>query len=127
MLIRDIAQIIEAKGIGTIGTDVFLGQLPPSPDAVVALFPTGGFAHDRPLPDVRMTAQVLVRDKSYQEGYERIWRIFNTLDGGGNRFLLAPSGRKMVAQAMQPPLFLERDGNNRSIFVFNVSVWTRRD
>jgi hypothetical protein len=127
MFIRDIAQILQANGIGVLGTDIFLGQLPDSPDNVVVLYPTGGFAQDLPLPDVKMTAQVLVRDKSYQTGYERIWRVFNLLDGGERRFLEAPSGRKMVAQAMQPPLFLERDENGHSIFVFNVSIWTRRD
>lgn len=127
MLIRDIAQVLQANGIGTLGTDIFLGHLPASPDNVVVLYPTGGFAQDLPLPDVKMTAQVLVRDKSYQAGYERIWRIFNLLDGGEKRFLQAPSGRKMVAQAMQPPFFLERDENSRSVFVFNLSIWTRRD
>jgi len=127
MLLEDIGGYLEQNGIGVLGTDIFLGQLPPSPDNVVVLYPTGGFAQDLPLPDVKMTAQVLVRDKSYQAGYERIWRIFNLLDGGERRFLQAPSGRKMVAQAMQPPFFLQRDENNRFIFVFNVAVWTERD
>ncbi|MCL6611179.1 MAG: minor capsid protein [Peptococcaceae bacterium] len=127
MLIRDIAQILQTNGIGALGVDIFLGQLPASPDNAVVLYPTGGFAQDLPLPDVKMTAQVLVRDKSYQAGYERIWRIFNLLDGGESRFIEAPSGRKMVAQAMQPPFFLERDENGRSVFVFNVSIITRRD
>jgi len=127
VLIKDIAQILQTNGIGALGVDIFLGQLPASPDNVVVLYPTGGFAQDLPLPDVKMTAQVLVRDKSYQTGYERIWRIFNLLDGGSKRFIQSPSGRKMVAQAMQPPLFLERDENNRSIFVFNLAVVTKRD
>ncbi len=127
MLTRDITQILQVNGIGVLGTDIFLSQLPASPDNVVVLYPTGGFPQDLPLPDVKMTVQVLVRDKSYQTGYERIWRILNLLDGGENRFLQAPSGRKMVAQAIQPPLFLERDENNRSIFVFNIAVTTNRD
>lgn len=127
MLIRDIAQILQANDIGTLGTDIFLGQLLASPDDMVVLYPTGGFVQSLSLPDVRMTVQVLVRDKSYQVGYERIWCIFNLLDGGENRFLEALSGRKMVVQAMQPPFFLERDKNNRSIFVFNIAVTTSRD
>ena len=64
MLIRDIAQILQTNGIGILGTDIFLGQLPASPDNVVVFYPTGGFAQDLPLPDVKMTVQVLVRDKS---------------------------------------------------------------
>lgn len=133
MLIRDIAQILELGGIGTIGADIFLGQVPASPGNVVVLFPTGGFPQDLPLPDVRMTVQVLVRDSSYRAAYERIWRIYNLLDGGERgKFIQAPTGRRMVAQAMQPPQSLQREGlgdesAGRSFFVFNLSVWTNRD
>ena len=128
MLIRDLAQILQLSGIGTIGADIFLGRLPDSPDNVVALFPTGGFPQDLPLPDVRMTVQVLVRDESYRAAYERIWRIYNLLDGGQRgRFIQSPTGRRMVAQAMQPPQSLQDDESRRSIFVFNLSVWTNRD
>ena len=133
MLIRDIAQILQLNGIGTIGVDIFLGHLPDSPDNTVVLFSTGGFPQELPLPDVRMTAQVMVRDKSYRAAYERIWRIYNLLDGGDRgRFIQAPSGRRMVAQALQPPQTLQEGGklddeSGRPLFVFNLSVWTNRD
>lgn len=127
MLIRDIAQILQAAGIGSIGSNIFLGQLPASPDNAVVLYPTGGYPQLLPLPDIKATAQVLVRDTNYQAGYSQIWQIFNLLDKGSSRFLQAPSGRKMVVQAKQPPEFLERDESNRCIFVFNLDVWTDRD
>lgn len=127
MLIRDIAQILQTAGVGSIGSNIFLGQLPVSPDNAVVLYPTGGYPQPLPLLDVKMTAQVLVRDSGYEAGYSRIWQIFNLLDRGGSRFLQAPSGRKMVTQAKQPPEFIERDESNRCIFVFNLDVWTDRD
>lgn len=127
MLIRDIAEYLQANGVGSIGTNIFLGTRPDSPDNVVCLFPTGGFAQNLALDDVRMTVQVLVRDKSYPTCYNRIWQVFNLLDKTQNRLITAPSGRKMVVRAMQPPFLLERDANNRVVFVFNAAVWTRRD
>lgn len=127
MFVRDIAEILQSQGIGTLGTDLFLVQIPFQPDSLIALIPTGGYATDLPISDVRLTAQVFARDTSEENCYNKIWRVFNALIGDENRCLIAPSGRKMVIQALQPPESLGRDENNRAIYVFNIAAWTRRD
>ncbi|MCR4398935.1 MAG: minor capsid protein [Firmicutes bacterium] len=126
MLIQDIAAYLEVNGVGAVGADIFFGHLPDQPECAIALYPTGGFSQDLNLDDVRLTAQVLVRGRSYQEAYEKVWRTFNLLDRPADRLIVA-NGRKMVVKAMQPPFFMNRDEANRFLFAFNVMVDTRRD
>lgn len=124
MLLDDIAMYLRAQGQSG---EIAKGHRPDQPDNLIALFPTGGFAHDWSLPDVHATLQVLVRDKSYVSAYSRIWALYNLLDKPGGDRLVIAGGRRMVVRAMQPPAFLEFDANNRSVFVFNVAIWTSRD
>jgi len=42
MLLDDIKDYLEQNDIGTFGADLFIGQLPPSPDDCVALFEYAG-------------------------------------------------------------------------------------
>jgi hypothetical protein len=109
-----------------VGTDIFLDARPDQPDDLVAVFDTGGYPAQAVLPDLRRTVQITVRSKSYAVARKKIWQIFSLLDRPENRFIEI-NNRKMVAQAMQPPLLLERDANNRGVFVFNLAVWTSRD
>lgn len=127
LLVKDIAEYLQSNGVGQLAKDIFLMNRPDQPDNIVVLFPTGGFQQKLPIEDVQMTAQILVRDKSPQTGYGRIWRIYKLLDGGKNRHVVAPSGRQMIINAMQQPIFLDRDANERSLFVFNISILTNRD
>ncbi|AVX21597.1 hypothetical protein SAMN02745885_01654 [Carboxydocella sporoproducens DSM 16521] len=127
MLIRDIADLIQAGGEGTVGINIFLGQLPVDPDGAVAIYPTGGFKQTLPIPAVKATAQVIIRALGYEDAYNRAWRIFSLLDDGGKGNKISPSGREMVIKAMQPPFFLERDETGRVLFVFNIEIWTGRE
>ncbi len=126
MLIRDIALLLQSEGIGTLGTDIFLAYRPDEPDEVISIYDTGGYPAELELPDLRRTVQILVRGKSYATTHSRIWQIYKLLDRPGERLILA-NGRKMIARAMQPPTLLDRDAVNRVLFVFNLTIITRRD
>lgn len=47
MLLDDIGSILQTAGIGTVGTDIFLNALPPSPDTCVAIMETAGLPPER--------------------------------------------------------------------------------
>ena len=119
-MIRDIAQILQNNGIGTLGADIFLGQLPASPDNVVAVFEYAGEPPDLHSNVEYPGLQVLARNKSYDTGRQKIEQAKNILHGltetviNGHRYLLI--------QAKQSPAFLERDENNRAVFVCNFRV-----
>lgn len=125
MMIRDIAQILQSNGIGTIGADIYLGQLPASPDNVVAVFEYGGEPPDLHANIEYPGLQVMVRNKRYDAGRQKIEQARNVLHGlaetvvNGHRYLLI--------RANQSPAFLQRDENNRAIFVCNFRVITVKE
>jgi hypothetical protein len=127
VLIRDIAQYLEASSIGALGVDIFLDHEPDQPDNCITLYDTGSFAPYSQILDLRRTMQVRVRDASYPAGYDRIWRIFCLMDTPGNRFTVLPNGRKVIFQAMQAPQQIDVDATGRHILVFNLSIMAGRD
>src|SRR5438309_2178295 len=59
MLLDEVGTYLQAQGVGTLGTNMFKGDLPPDVDTVIAIIETGGFA-----PADQMGSQTL-------PGYER--------------------------------------------------------
>lgn len=43
-ILEAVGDYLQAQGIGTLGTDLFLAVMPESPDAVVCIYETQGFA-----------------------------------------------------------------------------------
>lgn len=121
MLVRDIAQLLQVGGVGTLGVDIFLGQLPASPDNVAAVYEYAGEPPELHSNIEFPSVQVLVRDRTYSAGRQRIGQVLTTLHGfhetvvSGKRYLLI--------KANQSPAFLERDDNNRVIFVINFTIF----
>lgn len=120
MLIRDIAQILQTNGIGTIGVDIFLGQLPASPDNVVVVFEYAGEPPDLHWSGEYPGLQILARNKSYDAGRQKIEQVKNILHGMAETVI--NSHRFLLIRANQSPFFLERDENNRAIFVCNFRI-----
>lgn len=120
MLVRDIAQILQNNGIGTLGIDIFWGQLPASPDNCVALFEYAGEPPDLHSNVEYPGLQVLVRNKGYEAGRSKIEQIRSLLHGITETTL--SSHRYLLIRANQSPEFLERDESGRAIFVCNFRV-----
>jgi len=121
MLLDDIALYLQQKGIGTIGTDIFKGQLPAAPDNAIALFEYAGEPQD--LTDANLEypgLQVLVRNKSYAAGRQKIEQVRNVLHGLTETTI--NNVRYLLIQAKQSPEALPRDENGRAIFVVNFRV-----
>jgi len=120
MLLEDVASYLQSQGTGTIGADIFLGQLPVSPDNVVAIFEYAGEPPDLHWQGEYPGLQILVRNKNYEVGRQKIEQVKNVLHGlaetvvNGHRYLLI--------RANQSPAFLQRDENGRAIFVCNFRV-----
>jgi len=120
VLIKDIGGILQANGIGVLGTDIFLGQLPASPDNVVAIFEYAGEPPDLHWPGEYPGLQILVRNKSYDAGRQKIEQAKNVLHGLTETVINLH--RYLLVRANQSPAFLQRDENNRAIFVCNFRV-----
>lgn len=120
-LLEELASILTAQG-HVLGTNLFLGWLPDSPDSAAALYETAGYyplyIANLPAPGMeRPGIQVLVRDATYATGRERIESIYQRLASIGNQVV---SGRWYAAvRPMQAPFALAPDERNRPRFVVN--------
>lgn len=124
MLLDDIATFLEAEGIGTIGTDLFTGDIPEEPDNCVALFEYSGQPPDVVVDIDYPGLQVRVRNTNYSAARAKIQDIFELLHTFTNTAL---SGAQYISiYAVQSPHPLGRDKKNRIDFVQNFMITKER-
>ena len=106
-----------------LGTNLFLGRLPDTPDTCVAVIETAGQSAVDALGGstvpayTRPRAQVLVRAVSYSDASALAEDIFKQIQKIDNESL---SGvRYLRANGMQSPFYLERDMEERAVFSCN--------
>ena len=131
MLLDDLGDVLSSASIGVLGTTLFKGMLPSTPDACVAILgPYGGLppvwamspgAASGGRPQVeRPRVQVLCRDTRYDSAEQKAVAVRFVLDGLGG---VTKNGIAYKAIfAVQEPFYLERDANNREIFAANYEV-----
>lgn len=124
MLIDEIADLLAVEGLGTVGTDLFVGHLPAAPDTALAVFATGGLpAGSYPLDEP--TIQVRSRSDALQTAYNRAMAAYSTLHGlhhvtlPGNIWLLNCLGMQSA------PTGIGRDEAGREEFVINFRLVVR--
>lgn len=120
---------MQTQGIGTLGTDLFKGLLPDTPDACVALIETGGQASEHALGSAvgapaweAPSFQVICRAgrRDYSTARIKANDVFKKLDGLVNTTL--SSVRYFSIFAIQAPFSLPRDDQERPLLVFNCAV-----
>jgi len=130
MLLNEISTAIQTAGLATIGTDLFKGGLPPEPSECCALVEYGGepplrnqtdgAAHSSAQGGERPRFQLLCRSADYETGRNQIQKIWDELDGIVNETLSTIFYQRVAA--LQSPFLLERDGNDRWIFIANFAA-----
>jgi hypothetical protein len=122
----DIATYLDAQQASlTLGTNLFLGRMPDSPDACVALYEYGGSAPDNTmgggLPVLQNpSVQIAVREVLYASAESLISLCWGTLEGIIDMSLSGTRYNRVTA--IQSPFVLERDSQDRVIFVQNFNV-----
>jgi hypothetical protein len=126
LMVDDLATHLAGAGLGLAGgTNLFKGELPPSPDACVALIERGGLAPAETLCGVdyeNAGLQVLVRGAATSGSTVR------TLMNGVFKALLAIVGQSLGGtlyvgiSAVQSPFQVEIDDNNRTVMGVNLTV-----
>lgn len=122
----DLANFLDtAQASLTLGTNLFIGRLPDSPDTCVVLYEYGGSAPDSlmgtGLPAIQNPAvQVVVRSASYAAAETLATTCWTTLEGIVNQTLTATLYYRV--SAIQSPFPLERDSQDRIVFVQNFDV-----
>jgi len=110
----------------TLGTNLFLGRLPDTPDTCVALYEYGGetpvstMGGDAMPPVEQPRIQVNVRAPGYSSANTLALSVWAALEGILNETLTATRYHRVAA--IQSPFPLERDSADRVIFAQNFRV-----
>ena len=145
-MLREIGAYLATKGIGTVGTDIFLGLMPDQPDNCIALFEYAGSPPDLHWNGEYPGLQVRVRNKSYAAARTKIGDIVKELHGlyeqtlsgeeetsNGEEDPMEGNGKEeepvpatgtryLLIKAKGSPEILKRDANNRVELFVNFEI-----
>lgn len=124
MLLDDIATYLQTGGVGTVGTDLFKGELPPDPDNCVAIYEYAGQPPFVSVDIDRPGLQVRVRNKGYAQARAKIDQIYLLLHALANTTINGT--RYLIVRAVQSPFSMGRDSNNLVELVQNFIIMKER-
>lgn len=118
----DIANLLASTGVGlgTVGSDLFIGREPTTPNSCTTVFDTGGFDPDAGSDYQRPTVMVRVRNPSYSAGWTQINSVRDALhvtygwEEGDSRYI--------GVWAMGEPAHIGYDDTNRALFSVNFRI-----
>lgn len=124
-VLEDIAAYVDTQTALTLGTDLFIGELPADPDAATVLLEYGGgpvrytLGEKRPAME-EYSVQIVSRDTTYQTARARAQTVYQAIAEFTTQVI--NSTRYLSIEPKQPPFPLAWDDNDRYRFVFNVEV-----
>jgi hypothetical protein len=124
-MLSDIGNYLQAQGIGTLGTNIFLGMIPDEPDNCIALFEYAGSPPDLHWNGEYPGLQVRTRSKSYAAARSKIGEVMKKLHGLHEQTLSGT--RYLLIKARGSPEVLKRDNNNRVELFVNFEIIKERD
>ena len=84
-LVKEVSDFFQERGYGTVGTDIFRGELPPSaPDNAILLVTAPSDAPDLYLETQYLTIDIWARNKSTQNAYDTLETIFKGMHRRAN-------------------------------------------
>lgn len=123
-LLPEIGTHLQTGGIGTLGTNLFLGMMPDTPDACVAVYEypggQGEYVLGTSMTQIeRPKFQVMARaaEDDYASARSKIQDVYTLLDAVVETDL--SSKRYHRISAIAPPFFVERDSKKRPLMVCN--------
>ena len=130
-LLDDIGAYLASNGIGTVGTDIFLGRgLTATPDAQVGLQRSGGFGSIHAMRGVpgqpianQPRIQIVCRALTYPLAEAKANAVNDLLDGLRNTTINTTFYH--FINSVQEPFLLQYDDNNRPVFVQNFDIMIR--
>lgn len=122
--IDDLAAWLASHGAGTVGTSIFLGQLPQDKPESILLVETGGRQSDRAIGVDRPSVQVTARSASYATAKTKAHQVYDLLSECPS--FQQGTSRVTYAKALQQPTSLGQDEINLWRIVCNYSIWLAR-
>jgi len=123
MLLDDIGDYLASCGVGVVGTTIFLGGLPATPDRCIALRQSGGSPPIESFDGILVeqpAVQMLTRGVDYRDTRRFIEKAYQSFLSLHNQ--LINTTWYLSTEPITPPVWLEHDDTQRHIFVCNVAV-----
>lgn len=128
MLLESIATYLDSAGVGvyrpsSVGGTIYIAYMPPQPDEVIVLFPTGGAAPGVRLPYDNPTFQVRVRgSRDPRTGFSKAMDVYDALQSVHQDQL--PGESVTIIQATQSaPVSIGADENGRIEYTQNYTAF----
>ena len=121
----EVAEYLEDNSIGTVGTNIFVDNLPEEDGTIVAIYNTGGSSPDIDLPIPRPSFQVLVRDDEPSVAYAKISSIVDLLEQRYNQVLVSGGNYYYSINLRGEIQNIGQDERNRKEYTVNFSCRVR--
>lgn len=128
---QDIGQYIDDQGLGTLATDIFIGEIPDDPSDVVVLYDDGGLesskGHGASGSNVAWenhSVRIESRNGNGAIAQSKAHAIHKKLDDAD--FTAADGTEYLTVRCMQPPRLMGQDTRNRKLYGFYVFVERRQ-
>jgi hypothetical protein len=83
-MIEDLVDYLQTSGIGTVGTDIFVGELPLDKTDCIALMVSPSPDSDKSIPYFKQTIDVWSRFGTYEDGYNKLQEVFDLIHRAEN-------------------------------------------
>lgn len=124
-LIDEIAQYLAANGIGTLGTNIFEGDMPTTPDACICIYETTGLAAEHDIPLHSPSFQVMIRNTELDLGQAVAFSIRNLLHNQYNLQFATNGTYVYSCNLIAEGGHIGRDDNGRDLFSLNFQCKVR--
>ena len=78
-MIEDLCDYLQAQGIGTVGTDIFISELPFDKTDIIAIHAVPSPDPNKAIPFYVQTVDITARFAKYSDGYAKLQSIFDLL------------------------------------------------
>lgn len=80
----DVAQLLNDEGIATLGSNLFVGRMPPDTENVIAVYDEGGVGIQNPVwkrDNLSLSIYIRGLQNDYEQGYNLAYSVKNCLNG----------------------------------------------
>lgn len=124
---ENITAYLVAQGIGTEGTDIFIGDMPPNVSNCVMVKLTGGESPNQYVNVLRLTVQIMVRNTNPDTAKTKAYDIYDLLHNQDDNFVLETGGVDVMrSEAISFPSQILKDEEGRVYYSTNYLMTIRR-
>ena len=125
--LKDLCEYLEDQSVGAVGTNIFHGRLPSSPDSAIAAYDAGGsyVPHGAEVPWNEHVAEFRVRAATHAAATTLAGSVITAVNGKAGITL---NGSTVIhwMRADSTPALLEYDERRRAVLLVRVTLQVQR-